>query len=142
MSLANSLSVLFIFSKNHHLVALIFAISFSSNLYDFFPSTMEGALFFFFSSCFRYKVRQFIWCFSCFLRLACRREWLPIPVFLPRESYRWRSLAGYSPCGCKESDETQRLKLSLCVAINFSLSIALTTFYRFLNCLVFIVIYL
>ena len=29
------------------------------------------------------------------------------PVFLPGESYGQRSLAGYSPCGCKESDTTE-----------------------------------
>ena len=27
----------------------------------------------------------------------CRREWLPIPVFSPREFHRQRNLAGYSP---------------------------------------------
>ena len=31
----------------------------------------------------------------------------PIPVFLPRESHGQRSLAGYSPWGCKESDMTE-----------------------------------
>ena len=30
-------------------------------------------------------------------KIPWRRAWLPIPVFLPRESYGWRSLAGYSP---------------------------------------------
>ena len=30
----------------------------------------------------------------------------PSPVFLPGKSYGWRSLAGYSPWGCKESDTT------------------------------------
>ena len=30
-------------------------------------------------------------------------------VFLPRESHGQRSLAGYSPWGCKESDTTERL---------------------------------
>ena len=29
------------------------------------------------------------------------------PVFLPGESHRQRSLAGYSPWGCKESDMTE-----------------------------------
>ena len=29
---------------------------------------------------------------------------VPTPVFLPEESYGQRSLAGYSPWGCKESD--------------------------------------
>ena len=28
---------------------------------------------------------------------------------LPGESHRWRSLVGYSPWGCKESDMTERL---------------------------------
>ena len=31
----------------------------------------------------------------------------PTPVFLPEKSYGWRSLAGYSPWGCKESDMTE-----------------------------------
>ena len=38
-----------------------------------------------------------------------RRKWQPTPVFLPGESHRQRSLAGYSPRGCKESDMTKRL---------------------------------
>ena len=33
----------------------------------------------------------------------------PIPVFLPRESHGQRSLAGYRPCGRKESDKTEQL---------------------------------
>ena len=32
-------------------------------------------------------------------------------VFLPRESHDWRSLADYSPWGCKESDKTEWLHL-------------------------------
>ena len=35
-----------------------------------------------------------------------RREWQPTPVFLPGEFHGQRSLAGYSPWGCKESDTT------------------------------------
>ena len=31
----------------------------------------------------------------------CRRKWQPTPVFLPGESHRQRSLAGYSPRVCK-----------------------------------------
>ena len=38
-----------------------------------------------------------------------RREWLPTPVFLPGELHGQRSLVGYSPCGHKESDTTERL---------------------------------
>ena len=36
-----------------------------------------------------------------------RREWLPAPVFLPGEVHGQRSLVGYSPWGCKESDMTE-----------------------------------
>ena len=36
-----------------------------------------------------------------------RRAWQPTPVFLPAESHGPRSLAGYSPQGCKESDMTE-----------------------------------
>ena len=42
-----------------------------------------------------------------------RRKWQPTPVFLPGEFYGQRSLAGYSPWGCKESDMTERLSLFL-----------------------------
>ena len=35
------------------------------------------------------------------------------PVFLPGESHGWRSLAGYSPRGCKESNTTERLDFTL-----------------------------
>ena len=36
-----------------------------------------------------------------------KRKWQPTPVFLPRESYGPRSLAGYIPQGHKESDTTE-----------------------------------
>ena len=38
-----------------------------------------------------------------------RRKWQPTPVLLPGKSHRWRSVVGYSPWGCKESDTTERL---------------------------------
>ena len=38
-----------------------------------------------------------------------RTAWQPTPVFLPRESHGQRSLAGYSPRGCKELDVTEKL---------------------------------
>ena len=41
------------------------------------------------------------------------REWQPTPVSLPREFHGQRSLAGYSPWDCKESDTAERLTLSL-----------------------------
>ena len=36
-----------------------------------------------------------------------RRKWQPTPVLLPGKSHGWRSLAGYSPRGIKESDLTE-----------------------------------
>ena len=36
-----------------------------------------------------------------------RRKWQRTAVFLPGESHGQRSLAGYSPWGCKESDMTE-----------------------------------
>ena len=43
------------------------------------------------------KIRKFPW----------RRAWQPTPVFLPGESPKWRSLAGYNPWGGKASDPTE-----------------------------------
>ena len=37
-------------------------------------------------------------------KIPWRRKWQLSPVFLPGESHRHRSLVGYSPQGCKESD--------------------------------------
>ena len=45
-------------------------------------------------------------------KIPWRKERQPIPVFLPGESHGQRSLVGYSPCGRKESDTTERLTLS------------------------------
>ena len=38
-----------------------------------------------------------------------RREWQPAPVFLPGESHGQRSLVGYRPGSCKESDVIEQL---------------------------------
>ena len=40
---------------------------------------------------------------------ALRREWQPTLGFLPKESHGERSLVGYSPWDCRESDMTERL---------------------------------
>ena len=40
-------------------------------------------------------------------KIPWRRAWQPTPVFLPRKFHGQRSLAGYSPCGCKELDMTE-----------------------------------
>ena len=37
-------------------------------------------------------------------KIPWRRAWQPTAVYLPGESHRQRSLAGYSPEGRKESD--------------------------------------
>ena len=42
-------------------------------------------------------------------KIPWRRRWQPTPVFLPGESHGERSLVGYSPCGHKELDMTERL---------------------------------
>ena len=46
-------------------------------------------------------------------KISWRREWLPTPVFSPGEFYGQRSLAGYSPWGCKELDTIEQLTLLL-----------------------------
>ena len=48
------------------------------------------------------------------------RKWQPTPVFLPGKLYGQRSLVGYSPWGCKESDTTERLH-SLTHSLNCSI---------------------
>ena len=42
-----------------------------------------------------------------------RGKWQPTPVFLPGKFHGQRSLAGYSPWGCKESDMTQHEHLTV-----------------------------
>ena len=42
-------------------------------------------------------------------KIPWSRKWQPTPVFLPGKPHRQRSLAGYSPRGCKESDMAKQL---------------------------------
>ena len=42
-------------------------------------------------------------------KIPWRRKWQPTPGFLPGEFHGQRSLTGYSPWGCKESDTAERL---------------------------------
>ena len=42
-------------------------------------------------------------------RFLGRRKWKPTPVFFPGEYHGQRSLVGYSPRGCKESNVTELL---------------------------------
>ena len=39
-----------------------------------------------------------------------RRKWQPTPVLLSEKFHGWRSLVGYSPWDCKESDTTEQLR--------------------------------
>ena len=45
-------------------------------------------------------------------RILWRREWLPTPVFLPRESHGQRSLVDYGPWDRKELDTSERLSIA------------------------------
>ena len=45
--------------------------------------------------------------------LSWRRKWQSTPVLLPGKSHGQRSLVGYSPWGCKQSDTTERLHFSV-----------------------------
>ena len=51
-------------------------------------------------------------------KILWRREWQPTPVFLPGESHGQRSLSGYSPWGCKESDTTEQLTFHYIICIS------------------------
>ena len=51
-----------------------------------------------------------------------RKAWQPTPIFLPGESHGQRSLAGYSPWGCKELNTTEALSTLLFLAFYFLFS--------------------
>ena len=40
-------------------------------------------------------------------KIPWSRKWQPTPVFLPGKFHEQRTLVGYSPWGCKESDTTR-----------------------------------
>ena len=46
-------------------------------------------------------------------KIPWRKEWLPTPVFLPRELPGQRNLVGYSPWVLRQSDMTEQLTLSI-----------------------------
>ena len=61
---------------------------------------------------------QETWVWSWVEKIPWRREWQPIPVFLPGEFHRQRSLVGCSPWGLKESDTTEQLTLyTFCIIL-------------------------
>jgi len=50
--------------------------------------------------------------------MSWRRKWQPTPVLLPGKFHELRSLVGYSPWGCKESDMTEHfLSFQLCLTL-------------------------
>ena len=49
-------------------------------------------------------------------KIPWRRKWQPTSVLLPGKFHGWRSLVGYSPWGCKESDTTEQLHC-VCVCV-------------------------
>ena len=52
-------------------------------------------------------------------KIPWRRKWQSTPVFLSGESHGGRSLVGYSPGGCKESDTTERLHFTITLCQGF-----------------------
>ena len=72
-------------------------------IYSNFALFFKGYLGFF-TACLKAKKQLFY-----NMPSLCRREWQPTPIFLPGESHRQGSLAGYSPWGQQESDTTEPL---------------------------------
>ena len=71
-----------------------------------------------YSECYRRSLSVRILCISWLPRwlgkesswkIPWKRKWQTTPVFLPGKSHGQRTLVGYSPQGCKESDMTERL---------------------------------
>ena len=54
-------------------------------------------------------------------KIPWRKKWWPTQIFLPGKSHGQRSLAGYSPWGCKESDTTEWLTLSFSLLVIWGL---------------------
>ena len=104
VSLANGLSILFILSKNQLLALLIFAmVSFVSFAFIsalifkiYFLLLTLGFFISSFSSCFRCRVRLFIWLFSCFLRYACIAMNLPLSTAYPVSHRFWVVVFSFS----------------------------------------------
>ena len=53
-------------------------------------------------------------------KIPWRRIWQPTPVFLPWESHCQRSLEGYSPCSCKDTDTTEWLNMHSLVLLEIT----------------------
>ena len=53
-------------------------------------------------------------------KIPWRRKWEPTPVFLPGKSHGQRTLAGYSPWCCQESDRTEQVSMAQYMLVNKS----------------------
>ena len=51
-------------------------------------------------------------------KILWKREWQPTPLFLPGEFHGYRSLVGWSPWGCKESDTSEWLTFTFFHTVN------------------------
>ena len=104
LSLANGLSILFIFSKNQLLALLIFAmVSFVSFAFIsalifviYFLLLTLGFFISSFSSYFRCRVRLFIWFIFCFLRQACIAMNLPLSTSFTESHRFWVVVFSFS----------------------------------------------
>ena len=61
-------------------------------------------------------------------KIPWKRAWQPTPVFLPKKFHGQRSLEGYSPWICKESDMTEQLCTRIYI-LHTSLHIYSTSYY-------------
>ena len=59
------------------------------------------------------------------VKIPWRRAWQPTPTFLPGEFHGQRSLAGYSPWGCKGLDRTERVTYTPAITFYFGVIIVL-----------------
>ena len=66
----------------------------------------------------------FFWAPKSLQMVTAVMKWQPTPVLLPGKFHGWRSLIGYSPWGCKESDTTERVYFTAFakLRVNFSSS--------------------
>ena len=69
-----------------------------------------------------------------------RRKWQPTPVLLPGKFHGQRSLVGYSPWGCKESDTTEQLHS--CIRLYLPLRDVYNCMYRYMCMHVYAYVYM
>ena len=68
-------------------------------------------------------------------KIPWRRKWPPTPVFLPGESHGQRSLEGYSPRGCKESDTTEQLHFGVTLPMDSYTILSCCAIFSVMSCL-------